>query len=53
MELSPYREAAIAELHKNFPALYGTRRFITVFTRALHGSLFSVDQGKGYNYGGQ
>jgi hypothetical protein len=24
---------------KNFPAFYGTRRFITVFTRALHWSL--------------
>jgi hypothetical protein len=27
-------------LLKNFPAFYGTRRFITVFTRALHWSLF-------------
>jgi hypothetical protein len=26
----------IVELPKNFPAFYGTRRFITVFTRALH-----------------
>jgi hypothetical protein len=25
---------------KNFPAFYGTQRFITVFTRALHWSLF-------------
>jgi hypothetical protein len=25
---------------KNFPAFYGTRRFITAFTRALHWSLF-------------
>jgi hypothetical protein len=24
---------------KNFPAFYGTRRFITAFTRALHWSL--------------
>jgi hypothetical protein len=24
---------------KNFPTFYGTRRFITVFTRALHWSL--------------
>jgi hypothetical protein len=24
---------------KNFPVFYGTRRFITVFTRALHWSL--------------
>jgi hypothetical protein len=26
------------QLLKNFPAFYGTRRFITVFTRALHWS---------------
>jgi hypothetical protein len=25
---------------KNFPAFYGTRRFIIVFTAALHGTLF-------------
>jgi hypothetical protein len=30
----------IVQLLKNFPAYYGTRRFITVFTRALHWSLF-------------
>jgi hypothetical protein len=29
----------IAQLLKNFPTFYGTRRFITVFTRALHRSL--------------
>jgi hypothetical protein len=29
----------IAQLFKNFPAFYGTRRFNTVFTRALHWSL--------------
>jgi hypothetical protein len=29
----------IVQLLKNFPAYYGTRRFITVFTRALHWSL--------------
>jgi hypothetical protein len=28
------------QLLKNFPAFYGTRRFITVFTRALHWFLF-------------
>jgi hypothetical protein len=33
-DLSPSREVA-----KNFPALYGTQRFITEFTRALHLSL--------------
>jgi hypothetical protein len=27
------------QLLKNFPAFYGTRRLITVFTRALHWSL--------------
>jgi hypothetical protein len=31
---------SIVQLLKNFPAFYGTRRFITVFTRALHWSLF-------------
>jgi hypothetical protein len=29
----------IVQLLKNFPAFYGTRRLITVFTRALHWSL--------------
>jgi hypothetical protein len=29
----------VAQLFKNFPAFYGTQRFITVFTRALHWSL--------------
>jgi hypothetical protein len=29
----------IVQLLNNFPAFYGTRRFITVFTRALHLSL--------------
>jgi hypothetical protein len=31
----------IVQLLKNFPAFYGTRRFITVFTRALHLSILS------------
>jgi hypothetical protein len=30
----------IVQLLKNFAAFYGTRRFITAFTRALHWSLF-------------
>jgi hypothetical protein len=30
----------IMQLLENFPAFYGTRRFITEFTRALHWSLF-------------
>jgi hypothetical protein len=29
----------VVQLLKNFPAFYGMRRFITVFTRALHWSL--------------
>jgi hypothetical protein len=29
----------IVQLVKNFPAFYGTRKFITVFTRTLHWSL--------------
>jgi hypothetical protein len=39
MELSPSSEATNWQLLKNFPAFYGTRRFITVYTRALHWSL--------------
>jgi hypothetical protein len=31
---------SIMQLLKNFPAFYATWRFITVFTRALHWSLF-------------
>jgi hypothetical protein len=30
---------SVLQLLKNFPPFYGTRRFITVFTRALHWSL--------------
>jgi hypothetical protein len=30
------------QLHKNYQIFYGTRRFITVFTRALHQFLFST-----------
>jgi hypothetical protein len=30
----------VVQLLKNFPAFYGPRRFITVFKRALHRSLF-------------
>jgi hypothetical protein len=33
------KKLPIVQLFKNFPAFYGTRRFITVFTRALHWSL--------------
>jgi hypothetical protein len=33
-------ELPIVQPLKKFPAFYGTRRFFTVFTRALHWSLF-------------
>jgi hypothetical protein len=36
MELSPLEKPPVAQLLKNFPIFYGTRRFFTVFTRALH-----------------
>jgi hypothetical protein len=39
MELSLLEKPPIVQLLKKFPALYGTQRFITVFTRALHWSL--------------
>jgi hypothetical protein len=39
VEMGPSREAASCAATKNFPAFYGSRRFITVFTRALHWSL--------------
>jgi hypothetical protein len=40
MELSPSWEPPIVQLLKNFTTFYGTRKFITVFTRALHWSLY-------------
>jgi hypothetical protein len=40
LDLSPsWGAASCAAKLKNFPEFYGTRRFITVFTRALHWSL--------------
>jgi hypothetical protein len=36
MELSPSWEVSSCKLLKNFSIIYGTRRFIPVFTRALH-----------------
>jgi hypothetical protein len=39
MELSLLEKLPVEQLLKNFPTLYGTRRFITVFIRALHWSL--------------
>jgi hypothetical protein len=31
-----FEKPPILQLLKKFPAFYGTRRFITVFTRAFH-----------------
>jgi preprotein translocase subunit SecG len=39
MELSPSGGAAFSAATQEFLSIYGTRRFITVFTRALHWSL--------------
>jgi hypothetical protein len=39
MELSPSGGAANSAATQEFPSIYGTRRFITLFTRALHWSL--------------
>jgi hypothetical protein len=39
MELSPSGGATNSAGTQEFPSIYGTRRFITVFTRALHWSL--------------
>jgi hypothetical protein len=39
MELSLLEKLPIVQPLKKFPAFYGTRRFIAVFTRALHWSL--------------
>jgi hypothetical protein len=36
MELSTSREAASQAATQELPNIYGTRMFITVFTRALH-----------------
>jgi hypothetical protein len=40
MEQSPSWEAASRWATEEFSSIYGTRRFITVFTRALRRSLF-------------
>jgi hypothetical protein len=39
MEPALFEKPPVVQLFKNFPAFYRTRRFITVFTRALHWSL--------------
>jgi hypothetical protein len=36
MELGLLEKLSIVQLFKNFPAFYGTRRFITALKRALH-----------------
>jgi hypothetical protein len=39
MDLSLLEKLPVAQSLKIFPTFYGTRRFVTVFTRALHWSL--------------
>jgi hypothetical protein len=39
MEQRPLEKLTVSQLVKKFPAFYGTRRFITAFTRARHLSL--------------
>jgi hypothetical protein len=39
MELTLLEKLPVVQLLKKFPAFYGNRKFITVFTRALHWSL--------------
>jgi len=39
MEQSASEKLTVTQLAKKFPALYGKRRFITVFTRGRHGTL--------------
>jgi len=39
MEQSPYRKANSHSAGQSIPCLYGTRNFITVFTRARYWSL--------------
>jgi len=34
-----FSKLTVTQLGKKFPAFYGTRRFITMFTRARHWSL--------------
>jgi hypothetical protein len=36
MRLALLEKPPLVQLPENFPAFYGTRRFIAVFTRALH-----------------
>jgi hypothetical protein len=39
----------VVQLLNNFPAFYGTRGLITVFTRALHRPYSEPDQSNPYN----
>jgi hypothetical protein len=41
MEVSPSREAASCAATQELLVIYGTQRFITVFTRVLHPSVLS------------
>jgi len=36
MEQNPFEKLTGSQLVKKFPSLYGTQRFITMFTRACH-----------------
>jgi hypothetical protein len=36
MEQSPFEKLIVIQLVKNFPSFHGTRRFITVFTKARY-----------------
>lgn len=39
MDVSPAEKPPVMGLSKNFPVLYTTQMFITMFTRTLHQSL--------------
>jgi hypothetical protein len=49
MELSLLEKPTVAQLLKNFPIFYGTRRFITVFTRAATGPYPEPDESSPYH----
>jgi hypothetical protein len=39
IEQNPFEKLIVTQLVKKFPAFYGTRKIVTVFTRAPHFSL--------------
>jgi hypothetical protein len=39
MEQKPFEKVIVTQLVKKFPAFYGTRSFMTVFTKARQGSV--------------